>query len=55
MLLSLQTSEEKLPDGPEPVVVDVDYITSGQLLPLEADTVTEQLQVGRLQKIEKQL
>lgn len=41
----LQTSEGKLPDGPEPVAVEVEYITSSQLLPLESDTVGEQLQV----------
>ncbi|DBA78653.1 TPA: hypothetical protein ACH3X1_008572 [Trebouxia sp. C0004] len=40
------TSEGKLPDGPEPVVIDIDYITSGQLLPLEKDTVNEQLQAA---------
>ncbi len=43
--VSSQTSEGKLPDGPEPVVVDVDYIASSQLVPLDSDTVSEQLQV----------
>lgn len=49
--MSFQTSEGKLPDGPEPVVVDIDYITSSQLLPLKSDTVKEQLQVGLLHGI----
>ena len=41
-----QTSQGKLPDGPEPTVVDVDYIASSQLLPLESSSVSEQLQVS---------
>ncbi|KAL3135085.1 hypothetical protein ABBQ32_008030 [Trebouxia sp. C0010 RCD-2024] len=45
------TSHGKLPDGPEPIVVDVDYVASSQLLPFESNTVSEQLQAG-LQHLE---
>ena len=41
----VQTSEGKLPDGQEPLNVDVDYLTSSQLQPLEIATVDEQLEV----------
>ena len=39
-------SQGKLPDGPEPTVVDIDYTASSLLLPLESSTVSEQLQVS---------
>lgn len=43
---ALQTSQGKLPDGPEPTVIDIEYVASSQLLPLEPNTVDEQLQVS---------
>ena len=51
-VFAAQTSHGKLPDGPEPVVVDVDYVASSQLLPFESNTVSEQLQVGILSPCE---
>lgn len=42
---AMQTSQGKLPDGPEPTVIDIDYVASSQLLPLEPNTLDEQLQV----------
>ena len=47
-LFAAQTSQGKLPDGPEPIVVDVDYVASSQLLPFELNTISEQLQVSHL-------
>lgn len=47
-VIATQTSHGKLPDGPEPIVVDVDYVASSQLLPFESNTVSEQLQVSTL-------
>lgn len=50
-VFAAQTSQGKLPDGPEPVVVDVDYVASSQLLPFESNTVSEQLQVSILSSL----
>ena len=47
-----QTSKGKLPDGPEPTVVDVEYVASSQLLPLESSTVSEQLQVSTPESVQ---
>lgn len=49
-MYAAQTSQGKLPDGPEPVVVDVDYVASSQLLPFESSTVSQQLQVSTLSR-----
>ena len=38
--------EGKLPDGQEPAAVDVDYVPTSHLQPLESSTLADQLQVS---------
>lgn len=46
-----QAAEGKLPDGQEPAAVDVDYIATSDLQPLESSTLSDQLQVLQEQSI----
>lgn len=41
----MQVVEGKLPDGQEPAAVDVDYVLTCDLQPLDSATLNEQLQV----------
>lgn len=44
-MFQTQAAEGKLPDGQEPAAVDVDYIATSDLQPLEPSTLSDQLQV----------
>ena len=44
-MFQTQAAEGKLPDGQEPAAVDVDYIATSDLQPLERSTLSDQLQV----------